>query len=779
VISRIAAVAAIVLAAIAVAALCWLAWPLPTRRGTAVIPGLSTPVDVRFDRRGVPHVRSVLESDAWRALGWLHASDRLFQMELRRRAAKGRLAEAFGSAALGLDRWARRLGYEAMARRDWEAAADEDRAVLRAYADGVNAFIEGHPLPLELKAVGVVPEPWTPQDALAFQRLMFEDLTIAASRESELFEEAKRRGPRTAAALYDASEGGTTTVAPEVAEFLENYEVGGSPSTVDSEDEGAPGSNAWALAGSRTASGRPVLAGDPHLNAERPGVWYAAHLTSADGLDVAGLTLAGAPGLLIGHNARVAWSITMQQADDGDLFLERVDTDAGTCLREGGWVPMTKATETIGVRGGEAVVEEVWRTPHGPIVERFDGAPGYALARRVASDGETQGIRPFLDAARARSGAELVAAFARYGGPAFNICWADTGGHIGLQAAGSVPARRSGDGRFPVPAWTGAYDWDGLIPRETLPSIRDPREGFVATANDDWSVAGAPLPYPGLYANRDRAGRARELAGGLRKATIADMRRMQADVYSPYAARLVRALGNTAMGDPRAARALAILKGWDARASVRGPSRLFYTFLGELRASLAASLATGGREARIGWSFLDRLIAGGAPASLWDDPRTAAVETRESRVQDALAAALTAVERADGVDPSVWRFGEIHRITYPHPFAQALPLPVARRLAFGPVALAGEWHTLAVAGFTLRSTRFDVRHIPSARLIVDLGDPDATRLVLPLGQSGQLFDRHAHDQLGAWSRGNDFALPFTSEAIAEATVSTMRFLPPD
>ncbi|HEX4823578.1 MAG TPA: penicillin acylase family protein [Candidatus Polarisedimenticolaceae bacterium] len=754
-IARIAALAAIALVLAGLAGLAVLLWPLPTRRGTATIGGLATPVEATYDRQGIPHVRSVLEIDAWRTLGWVHAADRLFQMELRRRAAAGRLSEVFGTAALEMDKRARTLGFASMAEHDWDVAPDDDRAILQAYADGVNAYLADHPLPLELEVLHLHPEPWTPLDSLSFQRLMFDDLSIAASREQELFDDARARG-LAAVKQYDASEGGTTEVAPEIAELLRgdsfrNSEVRVSEAVPSSSPAG---SNAWALSGERTASKKPLLAGDPHLDAERPGVWYAAHLTSADGLDVAGLTLAGAPAILIGHTARVAWSITMNQADDGDLFLEKLDGAAALTRKE-----------TIHVKGSGDVVLEVARTANGPIVERLDG--GYGLARRFAPDGETNGIRAFLDAARAKTGTALLGAFSRYGGPALNVCWADTEGHVGVHVAGAVPARIAGSGRFPVPAWTGAYGWEGRIPFDRLPAVADPKEGFVVTANDDWSVAGRPLPYPGLYATSDRAGRARQLAQALTRAKVADMRAMQADVYSPYAARIVAALARDTFADPGARRAVTILQHWDRHADTTGPSHLFYAFLGELRREIAKAAPAAS------WSLLDRLVTGEAPDTYWDG------EKRDARLSKALASALASIEKSEGSSPDRWSFGAAHRLSYPHLFAGELPGAVARRLAFGPVALPGEWNTLDVAGFSLRSDRFDVRHIPSARLIVDLGDLDQSRLVLPLGQSGQLFDRHAHDQLDAWSTNEDFPLPFTRAAVDAAAVSTMRFVPAD
>jgi penicillin amidase len=776
VIGRIAAAVGIVagalLVAAAIGAIAFLLGPLPSHRGRVDIPGLSASVAARFDRRGIPHVRAVLEVDAWRAMGFIHAADRLFQMELRRRAASGRLAEIIGHAALAMDREARLNGYTTLARRDWELLSENERGALTAYADGVNAFLADHALPLELRALRVVPEPWTPVDSLAFGRLMQDDLSLAAAVERGALDDARARGVDAAIALLDASEPGSSIVDPEIADLLVGRRR--TASIARSADEMAPaGSNAWALAGKRTASGKPLLAGDPHLAAERPGIWYAAHVESADGLDAIGLTLAGVPGILIGHNGRVAWTLTMHQADDSDLFVEQVDWAAGTYRRRDSWVPIDRATETIRVKGEADVVLAVDRTVHGPIVLRLEDLPGIAIARAFAPAILAQGPGPFLLAARARTGAELLDAWTHYAGPSVNVCWADATGAIGVKVAGAIPRRLAGNGRFPVPGWTGNYDWDGVFAADSLPAITAPEQGLVATANDDWSVSGERLPYPGLFADADRVTRAREMGSALATATVADMRVMQTDVYSPYAARIVAALRRLKPTDPRAARALSVLSSWQARAEALGPSRLFYAFMKAVRRQ------AGPPSLRVTWSMLERMIDGSGAQSYWDDPGTPQVEAREGRIEKALAEALETVERAEGADPKRWSFGASHQLVYEHPFASVLPLPIARRLAIGPVALPGEWHTLDVAGFSLRGDRHDVTHIPSARLIVDLADPDASRLVLPLGQSGQLFDRHVKDQLRAWSTGHDFPLPFTAKAVEAATISTLQFVPGD
>jgi penicillin amidase len=776
VIRRIAAVTGFVAAGLLLAGLvsatAFLLGPLPSHRGRVVIPGLSARVDARFDRQGIPHVRAVLEVDAWRAMGFIHAADRLFQMELRRRAACGRLAEIFGHPALAIDREARLNGYAPLARRDWDLLGDSERVVLSAYADGVNAFLDDHALPLEMRALALTPEPWTPLDSLAFVRLMQDDLSLAVAVERGALDDARGRGIDAAVALLDASEPGSSHVASEISDLLAGHHR--TAEVVRPTAETAPaGSNGWALAGTHTVSGKPLLAGDPHLAPERPGIWYAAHVTSADGLDVAGLTLAGVPGVVIGHNGRVAWTLTMHQADDSDLFVEQVDWAGGTYRRHDSWVPLDRTTETITVKGEADVVVDVARTVHGPIVLALDEIPGIAIARAFAAADLPQGPRAFLAAARARTGAELLAAWSHYAGPSVNVCWADATGAIGLKVAGAIPRRLAGDGRFPVPGWTGHYDWDGAIEADALPAITAPENGLIATANDDWSVSGQRLPYPGFFANADRATRAREMGSALAAAAVADMRVMQTDVYSPYAARVVSVLRGLKFADPRAARAAAVLSGWRARAETAGPSRLFYAFMKAIRRE------AGPTSLRVTWSMLERMIDGTGAQSYWDDPVTPQVETRGGRIEEALAEALDTVEHEGGTDPKRWSFGANHRLVYEHPFASALPASIARRLAIGPVALPGEWHTLDVAGFSLRGDRYDVTHIPSARLIFDLADPDASRLVLPLGQSGQLFDRHGKDQLRAWSTGHDFPLPFTTKAVDAATISTLHFVPVD
>ncbi|HEX6851149.1 MAG TPA: penicillin acylase family protein [Candidatus Polarisedimenticolaceae bacterium] len=718
---RLAAVAAALVATILFLVLLVVARrPLPPSTGTHRLAGLDGPVTIVLDGRNVPHIRATTEADAWRALGWRHAGDRFVQMELRRRAARGTLSELFGPALAGMDGEARAEGYLDDARRSIAAASDEERAALDAYAQGVNAWLETATLPIELALAGAKPAAWTAEDSLAFGALMNAGLTEAPSREGMYLATARAHGLATAAAFAALGEP-APTVIPPIDRFL-----GRERASIVPESGGARGSNAWAVSGSRTASGKPLLAGDPHLAAEMPGVWYAAHVTSNDGLDVAGLSLPGAPGIFIGRNGSLAWSITMHQADDADLFLSERD---------------------------------------GAVAERW----------RAAWRLRPQGFSCFLDAARAESGAALRAAFAGHTGPSMNVVWADASGSIGVFVAGSIPNRRGGDGRLPVPDGDPSWDWDGLVPFDAMPDVVDPPEGFVASANDDWSAAGRRVPWSGLFYSNDRVLRIRQVLEGTTEATIADFRALQNDHRSRYAERMIGALAGLPLRDPDARRARAILASWDRVADRRGPSLLFYVFMRELRSAAFASRERLG-TLPAGWTALDAMVVAGEGAELWDDPTTPVRETREEAVERALARAIARVVAEDGGDPSRWSYGTRHRLLYRHPGSDAAPA-LAPLLDVGPVELPGDSHTVGVAGLGLGSRTMAVRGIASARLIVDLGDPDASRLVLPLGQSGNLFDRHRDDQLEAWAGGRDFPFPFTRAGVDRVAVSRVSLVP--
>ena len=729
---RLAATIAALGAIALVAALVRIRLSVPARSGRVRLPGLSAAVQVAFDRRGIPHLLAATELDACRALGWLHAGDRFLQMEFRRRAASGTLAEIVGPSLVPLDLRSRREGHRQAAQAEAASLTPRLRAMLEAYAAGVNAYLSARPRPVELVALGVEPEPWSLTDSLAFAHLMLTGLSDAPDREI--------RG-LLARGTVESADG--TRVLPTAS--------GDRDQTLPRE-AGAAGSNAWAVSRARSASGGPILANDPHLRPEFPGVWYAAHLTTGDGLDVAGLTLPGIPGVAIGHNGRVAWGITVAQVDDADLYLELLDPAKRATLRDGRSLPLEERQETIRVKGQAERRVSFLRTERVSLLGGFREKDGTwkAVGLAFAAERARGSLEAFARAARAGSAQELQDAWASYRGPAFNVCWAAADGHTGLRLAGSVPRRRSTlvDGRgFSV------EDWDGIVPDAELPRIVDPPEGFVASANDDWSAAGRKLPYPGDYATGDRVQRIRELLRDRDGVGVQDMNAIQNDILSPYAVRVVRGLSGIELPEGDARRARTILQTWDGRASRTGPSRLFFAFVSQLAS----------REKLAGWAAVEAAVAS-------PDPR---------RVGEILAASLREVEREDGADPEAWNWGRLHTLSYHHPFSGRLPWALRfleRWLDVGPLELPGEVHTVHVEGFRLGAEP-RVRHIPSARLVVDLGNPDASSLVLPLGQSGQFQDIYYEDQVRAWAEGRTYPFPFTARAVDAAAVSVLRLEP--
>ena len=510
----LAAVLVVVLALVGITAWRWMDGGRAQRDGTAAIPGLAAPVTVRWDRWGVPYVEAGSVEDLAAALGWLHADDRFTQMELGRRVAAGRLAELAGERALPLDRKFRTLRFAETAERLWQAAGPESRSWLTAYARGVNAWLtqRGGDLPPDLVLLaghGFRPEPWRPQDSLSFVMLMANDLSFWNGRPEEahfrwLRELGVERtldlagGPRHVPQAILA----LATAAGDAERRGAGDARSGGEVEAAAEAPASPGSNNWALAGRRTASGAPLVANDPHLPFRIPGTWYQA-LLRAPGYEVAGMTLPGVPGVVIGRNADVAWALTNVMLDDHDVFFEDMETtpDGGRRVRRGdAWLPVEVRRETIGVGGGESESLELFTTDRGPLLPADEalGLPPRSLAWTLY---ETDGADPtsaFLTLGRAATVDEAAAAVGGYVGPAQNLVMADRDGGVLWTILGRLPVRRTGDGWLPSPGWQPRYGWDGLLSRGR--HAGDPRPGGRHAGHRQ---------QPDLPAGRRRTGRRR------------------------------------------------------------------------------------------------------------------------------------------------------------------------------------------------------------------------------------------------------------------------------
>ncbi|MEQ1570758.1 MAG: penicillin acylase family protein [Myxococcota bacterium] len=755
--------------------------PWPVTDGALEVPGLHGPVTVWRDARGVPSIAAGDAHDLLFAQGFVHAQDRLWQMQLGRMFGRGELAAAFGAAAVPADTMVWTLGLPIAAERS-EAALDPDtRAALAAYAEGVNAYLAGDPvLPVEFAALGVTPDPWRVTDSL----LVGEAIGMALGRNASV--EAMRL--RAAAAL------GPEAVARLMPDYPSRYPV--VVASVPAEPSAAPwlaeldqpgaGSNGWVVAGSRTASGRPLLANDTHLGLSVPSVWYENALYGGP-YAVTGFSLPGAPFVAIGHNDRVAWGMTSLVADTQDLFLQRVDDPVNPTRVEvaGQWVPIELERHTVAVKGAEPVEVVVRLTGDGPLANGVVWASGDLPPFALRSDvrGGSTLFRALRTLDLASDWSSFAGALGWWDRPGVNFVYADTDGNIGYHAAGRIPIRPEGDtGRWPVEGWTGTHGWVGYVPAAELPHTLNPASGFVVTANN--RVVGDDYPYTITHDWGDpfRASRLTEVLSGAHGLTADDMAALQRDTFSVQADELLPyALAVPADG-PLAAAAHDALARWDRRFEADSVGALVYTvwswklvpaILGdELGDSLVTDL-----------DFTIRIqtdltaLLGRPDDPFFDDVHTPERESRDAVTARAFTEAVAWLGQNLGDDPAGWTWGRAHRVGFQHqPLGQTGVGPVDA--LFNPPALPVPGDSFSPDANGWDGARpFQVAFGPASRFVADLGDLARSRSATPLGQSGHLLHPHREDQLEAWTEAESFPMPYGREAARAAAAETLTLTP--
>jgi len=749
---------------------------MPRTRGAARVRGIRAPVSIRRDRWGIPHIDASTDDDAWFGLGFCHGQDRGFQLELLARAGRGTLAELLGAGGLRIDRLSRTLGFRRLAAAQVGVLDADVVAALEAYVAGVNAAAVVTPRPHELVLLRAHRSRWEVQDVLAF--LGLQSLSLASNWDSELarLQILMADGPNalhaldpTYAARLPAVIPVGSAAGPAVARLAEDV------TRLRSLVAGCGASNAWAVAGSRTASGAPMLANDPHLGPSVPAPWYMAHLRTPEWA-VAGASFVGGPAFPTAHNGHAAWGITAGCSDSTDLAWEELDPHSDTSRGPDGQEPIRRIREEIVVRGGDTVIEEVMLTVRGPVVTPILEGVGAALSLR-ATWLEASPARGLLGVYRARDFATFREAFRAWPGPALNVVYADAAGHIGWQLTGTLPQRTAGNGTLPAPAWEPGWRPEHL-PFDSMPWTLDPEVGYVVSANNAPRTDTPDAPFLGVdWLDGYRAARITEALAASESWDVDTTAGLQTDVTSvPW--REMRAIVLAAQSDePAALEGLELLAGWDGVAgSGSAPASVFELFVAELASSLARASAPKAWRWAVGAGFgevIPRTGFGARTVSRLVE-RLGSGEHRD-HISAALTSAVETLRARFGAEPAAWEWGRVRPLRLLHPLGVRAPLD--RLFNLGPVPIGGDSNTVAQSGVQPLDPLANPTVIANHRTVIDLGDPEGSRFVIAGGQSGNPGSPHYADLFALWQRGEGVPIAWSDDAVAAATTERLHLTP--
>mgnify|MGYP000639094124 CR=1 FL=1 len=763
----------------------------PVRSGEVSLTKLIAPVTVRYDERGVPHIQAQNETDMYRTLGYVHAQDRLFQMEMVRRLARGELAAILGPKLLATDRLFRTLGIRAHAAQ-YAAKMDPNTApsrALTAYLDGVNQYQNTHPAPLEFDILGISKRPFTAEDTLSVAGYMAYSFAAAFRTEPVLTYIRDQLGAEYLE-VFDLAwhpEGvvQTSLTASDWQDLSELADISHRALT-DSGLALFEGSNAWAVSGSRTASGKPLLAGDPHIGFAVPSVWYEAHL-SYPGFELYGHHQALNPVASLGHNLDFGWSITMFQNDDIDLIAEKLNPDnTNQVWYQGQWVDMQSRTEKIDVKGSEPVTITLRRSPHGPIIN--DALGKHAGETPIAMwwaflETENPILDAFYQLNRADTLAKARAASEKIHAPGLNIVWANASGDIGWWASAQLPLRPSGvNPSFILDGSSSESDKLGFVPFSANPQEENPVRGYIISANFQ-PVPESGIEVPGYYNLPARGIRLNQrLADRSVKWNIQNSQALQLDTGNNYAQRLLKPLLPIIQSAASAEEQelVQLLSNWNGDHNVEDIAPTIFN-------QLLYQLAFEAMQDEMGESFFSTLIktrvidfalpllATKAHSPWWDNRTTSVTEDRSSIVNVAWQTSLEHLRNTLGSDTANWQWGKAHTLTHGHPLGQQKPLD--KFFNVGQFASPGGHETPNNLSHKIGPAPWAVTYGPSTRRLIDFADPSHSLGINPVGQSGVLFDQHYQDQAEPYINGKYQNQHFSEADVEANTISTLQLVP--
>ncbi|MBX7214606.1 MAG: penicillin acylase family protein [Thermoflexales bacterium] len=788
----------------------------PQTSGSAKVAGLTGKVEVIRDKFGVPHIYADTPEDLFRAQGYVHAQDRYFQMEFWRRIGQGRISELFGKSALNNDKFIRTIGWARVAEEEAAGLSGDMKRFLDAYSAGVNAYImpNADKLGFEFKVLGLIgrdfkPEAWTPANSLTWGKAMAYDL--GGNMDDELLRAAllDKGGKTLADALLPPYPKDMPVIVPSAAKGeVETDAIAQTPamdgelalqlltastdimSLIGLSHDRDIGSNDWVIAGSRSTTGKPILADDPHLGVQMPSIWYQVGLhcrtvSEACPFDVVGVSFAGVPGVIIGHNARIAWGVTNVGPDTQDWYLERANPANPDEFEFMGKFEKAKIIEeVINVAGDKPVTLKVRVTRHGPIMNDVVGGlqgskQPIALKWTSLSPGSLYSAVIGID--KARNWTEFRNALRDWDSPSQNFVFADIDGNIGYQMPGRVPIRASGDGGVPVAGWTGDSEWTGFLLFDDLPSVYNPPEGYVATANN--AVVDSDRYKPFISKDWDYGFRARQIVSMITakdKVSPDDVRKMQLDDTVGLANDIVPYLDRLSVSDDAlVSAAIKALQTWNRRATADQTAPLIFEhfwyrlawniYADETGAELAKSAINYGTATK---TAVRQALAD--PASrFWDNVTTGGVtETRDQIILASMREAVAELKKGYGDDITKWTWGRAHTITFQNQtLGKSGTAPIEDIFNRGPFPADGA--SASVNNLGGAGPSYKVTSSPSLRMVVDLSDLSKSTLIHTTGQSGHAYNGHYDDMIKPYLSGATNPMYWTRAEVEKNAEGTL------
>nr|WP_249208736.1 penicillin acylase family protein [Magnetospirillum sulfuroxidans] len=715
------------------------------------------------DDSGIPYITARSGHDAYFAMGWIHAQDRLWQMELQRRVGAGRLAEIVGEPGLKNDRFMRTLGLYRLAQDSVERLDDPTRNALKAYAEGVNAWINDNTqrLPPEFRLLRLTPEPWQPADSLVWARIMALQLTADWRDEALRGKLAATMPSRRLAELWpEATEGPVTIAAGLVDQVLATLPVAAEPHLA---------SNVVAVSGKRSDSGAPLLANDPHLPFQAPSLWYLLSV-EAPGLRLTGAMVPGVPFHLIGHNGRIAWGTTTTHADTVDLFIENLAGDDSYQVAKT-TRPFGHRQEVITIKGQQAETLIVRESRHGPIISDLAAGQkdGQVVAfKSTALEPDDRTAQAMYRLGRTVDWRSFVAALSDFHAPVQNFAFADTGGNIGFITAGRIPVRSKGTGFAPVQGWSNAGEWTGWVPFSKLPQSFNPKTGLIVNANNQVTGEKYPFHITTRWPEGYRARRIEELLEDKSKITPADLRAMQLDTLSLAAQEIKELLDVPADASAKAREAAKLVASWDGGMDRdRAEPLIFNVWLDKLWTRILADELGGDLAAMraVRPRVLGEILT--VNRHWCDDVGTEKAESCDDLIAETLEATVTELSaKYPGKTPAQWRWGDVHQARFAHPILGRIP--GLNQLSDTSLPSDGDDFTINRGSFI--PGQFTHVHGPGLRVIFDLSDLSKTTFVLATGQSGNPLSRHYRDLLPGWQTNEGLTIDKPADGSASITL---------